>query len=96
MSSAIPPPPLGPETLRPSNDPTEELRRDMRELMGAVRECTRVTLEAKREMSRLSAKINMVALAQLAGEAKAIGHTSSLTEIRGRVKAIEDLLVAAE
>jgi hypothetical protein len=85
------------ETRKPSDDQIEALREEMRELMGAVRECSRVVLEAKSAVSALSTKLNMVALAQLAGEAKGIGHDVAIREIRGDVAELfKQLGTAAE
>jgi hypothetical protein len=84
------------ETRKPSDDQIEALREEMRELMGAVRECSRVVLEAKAAVSNLSTKINMVALAQLAGEAKGIGHDVAIKELRTDVTDLFKLLTAAE
>jgi hypothetical protein len=83
-------------TRPPSDDQLEALREEMRELMGAVRECSRVVLEAKAAVSGLNSKLNLVALAQLAGEAKGIGHDLALKELRTDVGTLFDLLRAAE
>lgn len=88
--------PTEPDTRRPSDDQIEALREELRELMGAVRECSRVVLEAKGAVSNLSTKLNMVALAQLAGEAKGIGHDVAIKEIRADVSDLFKLLRAAE
>jgi hypothetical protein len=88
--------PTEPETRKPSDDQLEALREEMRELMSAVRECSRVVLEAKSAVSGLTTKLNMVALAQLAGEAKGIGHDFAIKEIQNDVRALQDLLTAAE
>ncbi len=85
-----------PTTVKPSDDQLEALREEMRELMGAVRECSRVVLEAKAAVNGLNSKLNMVALAQLAGEAKGISQGLAIKEIRADVKALQDLLQAAE
>lgn len=85
-----------PVTVKPSDDQLEALREEMRELMGAVRECSRVVLEAKAAVSGLNSKLNMVALAQLAGEAKGIGHDVALKELRADVVTLFDLIKAAE
>jgi hypothetical protein len=89
-------PPTEPDTRKPSDDQLEALREEMRELMSAVRECSRVVLEAKAAVSGLNTKLNMVALAQLAGEAKGVAHDVAISDLRKDVKAIEELLVAAE
>lgn len=85
-----------PATVKPSDDQIEALREEMRELMGAVRECSRVVLEAKSAVSCLSTKLDMVALAQLAGEAKGIGHDVAIKELRTDVSELYKLLTAAE
>jgi len=74
----------------------EALREEMRELMGALREASRVTVELRYEMSGLNAKLNMVALAQLAGEAKGIAHDVAIKEHGDRIASLFDLLTAAE
>jgi hypothetical protein len=84
------------ETSKPSDDQIQALREEMRELMGAVRECSRVVLEAKAAVSGLSTKLNMVALAQLAGEAKGITHDMAIKEIKADVSDLFKLLAAAE
>jgi hypothetical protein len=84
------------ETKKPSDDQVEALREEMRELMGAVRECSRVVLEAKSAVNGLAAKLNMVAFAQLAGEAKGIGHDLAIKEVRADVSEPYKLLRAAE
>lgn len=88
--------PTEPETRKPSDDQIEALREEMRELMGAVRECSRVVVEARSAVSSLNAKINMVALAQLAGEAKGIAHDVAIEGIVKDVRSLQDLLTAAE
>ncbi len=85
-----------PTTVKPSDDQIEALREEMRELMGAVRECSRVVLEAKSAVAGLNSKLNMVAFAQLAGEAKGVAHDLAIKEVRADVKALQDLLTAAE
>jgi hypothetical protein len=88
--------PTQPNTRKPSDDQIEALREEMRELMGAVRECSRVVLEAKTAVSELTTKLNMVALAQLAGEAKGIAHDAEIKTIRADVGDLFRLLTAAE
>jgi hypothetical protein len=88
--------PTEPVTKKPSDDQIEALREEIRELMGAVRECSRVVLEAKAAVSGLNTKLNMVALAQLAGEAKGIGHDVSIKDLRADVSDLYKLLTAAE
>ncbi len=85
-----------PTTRPPSDNQLEALREEMRELMGAVRECSRVVVEAQAAISGLNAKLNMVALAQLAGEAKGISHDVMLREVRADVATLFGLLKAAE
>ena len=85
-----------PETRKPSDDQVEALREEMRELMGAVRECSRVVLEARGAVNGLVSKLNMVALAQLAGEAKGVTHDLAIKEIKKDVGDLYKLLAAAE
>jgi hypothetical protein len=85
-----------PATVKPSDDQLEALREEMRELMGAVRECSRVVIEANAAVSGLSTKLSMVALAQLVGEAKAIAHDVALKELRADVGELFKILRAAE
>jgi hypothetical protein len=85
-----------PTTRPPSDNQIDALREEMRELMGAVRECSRVVVEAQAAVSGLSAKINMVALAQLAGEAKGIAHDVAIKELKADVSDLFKLLKAAE
>ncbi len=85
-----------PSTVKPSDDQVEALREEMRELMGAVRECSRVVLEAKAAVNGLNTKLNMVSLAQLAGEAKGLSHDLAIKEIRADVSDLFKILTAAE
>jgi hypothetical protein len=85
------------ETSKPSDDQIQALREEMRELMGAVRECSRVVLEAKAAVNGLNTKLNMVAYAQLAGEAKGISHDLAIKSIREDVlELFKQLGTAAE
>lgn len=88
--------PTEPATAPPPGDDVAALRAEMRELLGALREASRLTVELKGAVNGLNSKLNMVALAQLAGEAKALSHDVAIKELRVDVKAIEELLTAAE